>query len=68
MGMITIKIEGSFPGKSEEKQFSAEQGGHAYALTRAIGFLFARMSPSIRVDHANHEKGSHPTTNFGFKE
>lgn len=68
MGMITIKIEGSFPGKNEEKQFSAEQGGHAYALTRAIGFLFARMSPSIRQDHANHQDGSHPETPFGHKE
>jgi len=67
MGQITIKIEGSF-GKPEEKQFSAEQGGHAYALTRAIGFLFARMSPAIRQDHKNHEEGKHPTTEFGYKE
>jgi len=67
MGTITIKIEGSF-GKPDEKTFSAEHGGHAYALTRAIGFLFARMSPAIRDDHANHEKGIHPSTEFGRKE
>lgn len=68
MGQITIKIEGSFAGKNEEKKFSAEQGGHAYALTRAIGYLFARMSPSIRADHENHEAGKYPTTPFGRKE
>ena len=38
MGKITIKIEGSF-GKPDEKEFSANHGGHAYALTRAIGFF-----------------------------
>ena len=67
MGKITIKIEGSF-GKADEKVFSAEQGGHAYALTRAIGMLFARMSPAIKQDHENHEQGNHPMTNFGHKE
>jgi hypothetical protein len=67
MGKITIKIEGSF-GKPDEKVFSAEEGGHAYALTRAIGFLFARMSPAIRNDHDLHEKGEHPQTPFGYKE
>ena len=67
MGKITIKIEGSF-GKPDEKIFDASLGGHAYALTRAIGFLFARMSPSIRIDHENHEQGRHPNTNFGYKE
>jgi len=67
MGKITIKIEGSF-GKNDEKVFSAEEGGHAYALTRAIGMLFARMSPAIRNDHANHEQGKHPKFEFGYKE
>ena len=67
MGKITIKIEGSF-GKADEKVFSAEHGGHAYALTRAIGMLFARMSPAIRKDHELHEKGEHPQTPFGHKE
>ena len=68
MGLITIKIEGSF-GKNDEKVFSSEQGGHAYALTRAIGLLFARMSPAIRDDHANHEEGNNlPMTPFGRKE
>ena len=67
MGKITIKIEGSF-GKADEKVFSAEQGGHAYALTRAIGMLFARMSPAIRLDHDSHEQGDHPKVRFGYKE
>ena len=66
MGKITIKIEGSF-GKPDEKVFSAEEGGHAYALTRAIGMLFARMSPAIRTDHDNHAAGSHPETPWGRK-
>jgi len=66
MGKITIKIEGSF-GKPDEKEFSANHGGHAYALTRAIGFLFARMSPAIRQDHENHAEGKHPETRFGHK-
>lgn len=67
MGKITVKIEGSF-GKADEKVFEAEHGGHAYALTRAIGMLFARMSPAIRIDHANHAEGVYPETPFGRKE
>jgi len=68
MGQITIKIEGSF-GKPETKTWTAEEGGHAYALTRAIGFLFARMSPAIRRDHDLHEAGKHPSAApYGHKE
>ncbi len=67
MGQIYIRMSGSF-GKAEEKIFDAREGGHAYALTRAIGFLFARMSPMIRKDHELHEKGEHPKTPFGHKE
>jgi hypothetical protein len=67
MGIVTIKIEGSF-GEPDEKTFSAQEGGHAYALTRAIGFLFARMSPAIRKDHELHEAGEHPDSSpFGHK-
>jgi hypothetical protein len=67
MGKITIKIEGSF-GTPGTKEFSAQEGGHAYALTRAIGMLFARMSPAIRLDHELHEKGEHPPESaFGKK-
>jgi len=67
MGQITIAIEGSF-GKNETKVFRAEEGGHAYALTRAIGFLFARMSPCIRKDHELHSDGKHPNDSpFGHK-
>jgi hypothetical protein len=67
MGRITVTVEGSF-GDYGTKEFSAEEGGHAYALTRAIGFLFVVMSKAIRLDHDLHEKGTHPPRSaFGTK-
>ncbi len=68
MAKITVRIE-SADGATIEKWFDADQGGEAYALTRAIGMLFARMSPAIRMDHKNHEEGNNlPQTPFGYKE
>ena len=67
MMKITIRIERS-DDATLEKWFDSAQGGEAYALTRAIGMLFARMSPAIRDDHANHEQGNHPKCEFGYKE
>lgn len=68
MGQITIKIEGSFvdSGQASEQVFSAEEGGHAYALARAMALLHLGMARAIKLDHELHEKGTHPPkSDFG---
>lgn len=42
MGIVRIQIAGSF-GKSDTREFSAMEGGHAMALSRAIAFLSFEM-------------------------
>ncbi len=69
MGQITIKIEGSFvdSGQASESIFFAEEGGHAYALTRAVALLLLGMGRAIKLDHSLHDKGDHPPkSDFGF--
>lgn len=66
MGQITIKFEGSF-GNSETS-FSAQEGGHAYALSRAFYFLMQKMAGSIKRDHDLHAQDTHPALSaFGCK-
>ena len=50
MGMVNITIQGSF-GRPVNKTFSAEEGGHALAITRAIQTLIEELPNAIRVDH-----------------
>ncbi len=57
--MISVKIEGSF-GNLGTAEFSALEGGHAYALTRAISHLMLQMGPAIRKDHELHDRGDKP--------
>ena len=67
MGMITVQIRGSF-GTKPDAQFSATEGGHAYALTGAIAYLVTQMGSAIRKDHALHDKSQHPDPDFGERD
>ncbi len=58
MGMITISTHGSFPTESYE--VSAEDGGHANAIQRAIGWLNDRLPAAIVLDHKLHAQGDMP--------
>ena len=65
MGKITVQIRGSF-GTKPEANFSAEEGGHAYALTRAISYLLLQMDDAIKKDHALHDRDARPPrSDFG---
>lgn len=65
MGMITVEIRGSF-GKATSKAFSAMEGGHAMAVTRAIEHLTNELPNAIRLDHKLAAEGEKPpTSDFG---
>ena len=66
MGQITVKFSGSF-GDSEAS-YSAQEGGHAYAISRAMYFLMQKIAKSIQLDHALHTGDEHPEISpFGHK-
>ena len=58
MGMITISTHGSFP--TETFSVSAEEGGHANAIQRAICWLTDRQPQAIILDHKLHAQGDIP--------
>lgn len=65
MGMITIATHGSFP--TEDFSVSAEEGGHANAIQRAIGWLNDRQPQAIILDHKLHARGDiPPLAGFGL--
>ena len=65
MGMLTIKIEGSFTEQVGAK-FCAEEGGHALAIQRAISFLTDQLPSAIQLDHKLHDDGDRPpVSDFG---
>lgn len=65
MGQVRVVIAGSFGGY-HDNTFSAEDGGHALALTRAMRELVSMMPHAIRLDHELHASGDHPPgTPFG---
>ena len=66
MGMISIRIEGSFPENSTVT-FDAEEGGHALAIQRAIRHLNNLLPKAIRLDHARHAQSEYPPKS-GFGE
>jgi hypothetical protein len=67
MGKITIKTEGSF-GISEST-YSAEEGGHAYALQRGMFFILQKMAGAIKLDHKLHGEGdTPPISDYGCKK
>jgi len=63
--MITVTIQGSF-GKHSTKTFSAMEGGHAMAISRAMAHLVDEMPHAIRLDHKLAAEGEKPpTSDFG---
>jgi hypothetical protein len=65
MGMVRIEIVGSF-GPKQDQNFTAEEGGHALAIARAIDFLSKQLPGAIRLDHKLHYQGEYPATPFGY--
>lgn len=66
MGMITIQIKGSF-GNKPDATFSAMEGGHAFAITRAIQHLVSQLQPAIMMDHQLARDGEKPPkSDFGM--
>lgn len=59
MGMVNVVIRGSY-GKAHDKTFSAMEGGHALALSRAITFLSQQMPLAIQLDHKLAADGDKP--------
>jgi hypothetical protein len=67
MGQVTVKFEGTFG--VGEASYSAQEGGHAYAISRAIYYLMAALAKAIVLDHDLHENGSYPDqSGFGRKK
>ncbi len=62
MGSIKISIGGSFVDAIEPDTFtcSAEEGGHANAISRALAFLNERLPCAIKADHRLHSEGEMP--------
>ena len=66
MGVINIKVEGSFR-KPTMREFSAMHGGHAKAVADAMEYLSGELLPdAIKQDHELHEKEAYPEGGFGF--
>lgn len=59
MGMITINIQGSFT-RTGCTQFSAEEGGHAMCIQKAIRHLNEALPLAIQRDHELHDAGRRP--------
>lgn len=62
MGMITIKLEGSFG--QDEMRFSAEPHGHAHAINQAQEYLTEQMRQAINGDHRLRSQNFGPTDGF----
>lgn len=63
MGMLVINLSGSFGSKS--MSFSAMDGGHAEAVSKAIAWLASGpMQEAIINDHRCHEDGMEPREGF----
>ena len=58
MGKIYIATDGSFP--REEFEVTANEGGHANAIQRVIGWLNDRLPAAIQKDHKLHAAGDEP--------
>ena len=59
MGMVNVQIRGSF-GNRPDAQYSAMEGGHAFAITRAIQYLADQLPFAIRLDHELARAGDRP--------
>ncbi len=58
MGMIAIRMGGSFPVSYFET--CAEEGGHVMAIKRAIVFLTDRLGPAVVRDADLTKDGESP--------
>lgn len=59
MGMIKISTLGSFPRC--DREFDAQEGGHAQAVARAMQFLAEVVLPEAIVrDHTLHDEDRRP--------
>ena len=68
MGMITIELSGSFK-PYQVQRFSAQERGHAAAVSAAIEFLAGNVLPTaIKNDSECQKDGVFPTKGFGGKE
>jgi hypothetical protein len=59
MGMVSVTVRGSFPEHAQDT-YSAEEGGHALALQRAIARLTGMLPKAIQLDHQLHGDGEQP--------
>ena len=59
MGMVNVSVTGSF-GVKTNRSFCAEEGGHAFALQRAIKALVDLLPDAIAQDHDCQSKGITP--------
>ena len=65
MGMIKVQIRGSF-GNKPDAEYSAMEGGHAFALSRAIAYLASELPAAIALDHQLSRDGDKPPrSDFG---
>lgn len=63
MGLLRVHTWGSFPERA--KTFSAQERGHAHAVSEAIRWLAEEVLPeAIERDHRLHDEGAKP--DFGF--
>jgi hypothetical protein len=58
MGMIRVKMWGSFPQKDFDT--CAEEGGHVCAIKRAISFLTNELGPAVKRDAELTMEGEAP--------
>jgi hypothetical protein len=64
VGIITVKTSGSLPNLS--LTVTAQEGGHAFALYRAIDVLLNMMPDAIAMDHRLQDEGERPPiSDFG---
>ena len=64
MGVLSIEMTGTF--ERAKKEFSAENGGHADAISQAIEWLSSAALPrAIEQDHALAADGQKPKKPFG---
>jgi hypothetical protein len=66
MGMIEVKVQGSFGRSNTIRQFYAMEHGHAHAVANAIDFLAGSLLPeAISLDHELANDSQCPLHGFG---
>lgn len=66
MGMVQVKLTGSFNTLNTVEEFTASKHGHAATVANAITFLSKEILPSaIALDHELALRGIKPAANFG---